>query len=121
MSVSNEGAGSSSERRDSSSRLLELLAEGGQENRKARVSRGIAWSDWEDQALAIQILADDTIVDKTGTKQERWSEVAEHLKAVGINCTWISFKDRIDSLLLFIGYVEIAINTRAIQLLILFL
>lgn len=61
--------------------------------------RGKAWLAWEDRALAKQVLADDPIFNKTGKKDERWREVAEHLeKSVGMTRSGASCRNRMDLL-----------------------
>lgn len=61
--------------------------------------RGVSWEAWEDRALSRQVIADDPILNNTGKKEERWKEVAEHLKKlVGMNRSWSSCKNRMDKL-----------------------
>lgn len=67
---------------------------------------GAAWEAWEDRTLAKQVLADDPILNKTGGKEDRWREVAEHLKKlVGIDRSWSSCKDRMDKL---VGWLRVS-------------
>ncbi|KAI5838214.1 hypothetical protein DFP73DRAFT_600317 [Morchella snyderi] len=60
--------------------------------------RGASWEAWEDRALAKQVLADDPILNKAGTREYRWGQVSNHLKRVGMDRSWSSCRDRVDKL-----------------------
>lgn len=62
--------------------------------------RGASWAEWEDKALAIQVLADNPISNKIGKKEKRWRTVSDNLRRlVGIDRTWSSCVDRMDRLI----------------------
>lgn len=64
----------------------------------AKRKRGAAWDAWEDRALAKQVLADDSIMNKSGKREDRWQRVSDNLKRVGMDRSWLSCKDRMERL-----------------------
>jgi hypothetical protein len=84
-----------------SSNVSESVADSGS-TRKATGEpvgkRGISWLAWEDRALAKQVLADDLILNKAESKEDRWREVSNHLQQVNMTRSWASCKNRMDLL-----------------------
>ncbi|KAI5842175.1 hypothetical protein DFP73DRAFT_608470 [Morchella snyderi] len=77
-----------------------LSNDGSDMERPNKKPRGASWAEWEDKALAIQVLADNPISNKVGKKENRWRSVSGNLRRlVGIDRTWSSCVDRIDRLI----------------------
>lgn len=84
-----------------SSNVAESVADSGSPSKATGEpvgKRGKPWLAWEDRALAKQVLADDPILNKTGSREDRWREVSNHLQQVNMTRSWASCKNRMDLL-----------------------
>lgn len=65
---------------DADSDFESEFEEGAKPSRLLKKLRGVAWMEWEDRALAKQVLADNPIVNRVGRKEDRWGLVSEDLR-----------------------------------------